>query len=622
MSKPTLSKTLMICTIAIITIGQNTFAQGPDTLWTRTYGGSSDDIGFSVQQTTDGGYIITGSTQSYGVNYYMDVWLIKTDTNGDTTWSRTFGSVFGALSEGGNSVQQTSDGGYIITGNIETGSIGYASLYLIKTDVNGDTSWTQTFGESDHSDYGNGVQQTSDGGYIIAGETNSYGAGSSDFYLVKTDDNGDTLWTRTYGGNSYDTGYSVDQTNDGGYIITGSTRSYGVGNSDIWIVKTDSIGDTTWTHTYGDIYTDVGNCVRQTSDGGYIIAGTSTNKAILLKIDATGNTLWTREYNFESNSQSGAKSVQQTPDGGYIFTGNTYSFSTQESDLTIIRTDADGDTLWTQTYGGNSYETGYSVDLTDDGGYIITGYTQSYGAGGRDVYLIRLAPEEAPELSISPDSLDFNDMIVGETATEQLTIKNTGIIDLNVSSITISGIDSLNFSLATAGSFTLAPGDSLFLDICFTPDDTGSFSASIDFESDGGDESVALTGKGFEIAGDYALEFDGVDDLVNLPSGVDISSGNFTIAAWFKSTNTSESKYIISSANSTDNDPIIEIYTKNTVAGEFCGFARDNIGGGPGSVCTGVDDGASDGDWHHGVFTRNGNLYTIYLDGVIIVPET
>jgi hypothetical protein len=323
------------------TIQEGINQKGPgDTLWTRTYGGTDWDEGYPVQQTSDGGYVIAGETRSFGAGSF-DVYLVKTDSSGDTLWTRTYG---GSHSDAGSSVQQTSEGGYIIAGYTTSFGAGGADVYLVKTDSSGNTLWTRTYGGSD-DDYGESVQQTSNGEYIIAGETYSFGAGDYDVYLLKTDPSGDTLWTRTYGGSDLDWAQSVQQTSDGGYIIAGGTESFGAGFADVYLLKTHSSGDTLWTRTYGG---------------------------------------WWYDYGF---------SVQQTSDGGYIIAGMTKSFGAGGWDVYLVRTDSSGATLWTRTYGGFGSDYGYSVQQTSDGAYIIAGETESFGAGGDDVYLIKTVGE-------------------------------------------------------------------------------------------------------------------------------------------------------------------------------------------------------------------------------------
>ena len=308
---------------------------------------------------------------------------------GDTLWTRTYG---GSAQDQAQCVQQTTDGGYIVGGFTRSFGVGEYDFYLVKTDDSGDTLWTRTYGGS-VSDNGRYVQQTTDGGYIFAGQTRSYGAGSADFWLVKTDDSGDTLWTRTYGGSSGDYGYCVQQTTDGGYIVTGSTSSFGAGSADLYLVKTDDSGNTLWTRTYGGSGHDYARSVQQTDDGGYIIAGYGTSFGAggydfyLVKTDDSGDTLWIRTYG--GSSDDFGYCVQQITDGGYIITGSTSSFGAGGDDIYLVKTDADGDTLWTRTYGGSEGESGQSVQQTTDGGYIVAGKTSSFGAGNEDVYLIK-----------------------------------------------------------------------------------------------------------------------------------------------------------------------------------------------------------------------------------------
>jgi hypothetical protein len=352
----------------------------------RTYGGPGTDRAYSLDQTGDGGYIIAGSTRSFGAGL-DDVYLIKTDNAGDTMWTRTYG---GSQSDVANWVEQTSDEGYIITGLTYSFGAGLRDLYLIKTDSAGDTVWTRTYGGPD-LDAGGSVRETSDGGYVIAGSTWSYGAGAEDVYLIKTDSIGDVVWTRTYGGADMENGWSIEETSDEGYIIAGFTRSFGAGSYDVYLVKTDSLGDTVWTRTYGGAAADYAWSVEETGDGGYIIAGETWSfgagmgDAFLVKTDSGGDTVWTRTYG--GLSVDGGHSVGETGDGGYIIAGWADSFSPE--DLYLIKTDSGGDTMWTRTYGGMDVDWGYSVEQTSDGGYIIAGGAQSFGAGDWDVYLIK-----------------------------------------------------------------------------------------------------------------------------------------------------------------------------------------------------------------------------------------
>jgi hypothetical protein len=262
-------KGFMLAGLALVLVGLGvgkSVAQAPSWEWAKTFGGSKDDEGFSVQQTSDGSFIIVGRTESFGAGE-DDVWLIKTDADGNKLWEKTFG---GSRYDYGYSVRQTSDGGFIIVGY--TASFGARDVWLIKTDANGNKQWDRTFGGSD-SDVGYSVQQTSDGGFIIVGYTVSFGAGKDDVWLIKTDANGNKQWDRTFGGSVWDWGSSVQQTRDGGFILVGGTRSFGAGDADVWLIKTDASGNKLWDRTFGGSRWDWGNSMQQTRDGGFILVG-------------------------------------------------------------------------------------------------------------------------------------------------------------------------------------------------------------------------------------------------------------------------------------------------------------------------------------------------------------
>jgi hypothetical protein len=278
-------------------------------------------------------------------------------------------------------------------------------MILLKTDERGIQQWYRDFGGTS-IEMGYSAQQTSDGGYIVAGYTMSYGSGVSDVYMVKTDTLGNQLWYRTFGGSSGDGAYSIRQTCDSGYIIAGFTCSYGNGNSDVYLIKTDSEGNQLWYRTFGGFYSEEGYCVQQTLDCGYVVVGytcsygAGSNDVYLIKTDSTGNQQWYRT--FGGTHYDYGWSVQQTNDSGYIIVGFTGSFGGGRN-VYVIKTDSTGIQEWSQTYGGNNYDEGYCVKQTNDGGYIIVGQTFSYGAGSSDVYLIRLECE-LNRLSINPCS--------------------------------------------------------------------------------------------------------------------------------------------------------------------------------------------------------------------------
>jgi len=375
--------------------------------WNQTFGGSSYDEGYAVQQTNDGGYIITGATLSFGAGDW-DVWLIKTDSNGNEEWNSTFG---GSSYDRGYSIQQTNEGGYIIAGCTHSFGNGKFDVWLIKTDSNGSEEWNSTFGGIS-VDWGYSVVQAAEGSYIIAGYTDSYGAGGSDVWLIKTDSNGSEEWNSTFGGSCYDRGFSGQQTDDGGYIITGYTVSYNLDGTgcDVWLIKTDPNGNEEWNSTFGGTGIpnkfDMGYDVQQTNEGGYIISGdteilyVSQSDVLLIKTDSSGNEVWTETFG-GSNTDRG-RSVQQTVEGGYIIVGWAVSFGEPDPDVWLIKTDMNGGEEWNAIYGFevNSGDWGYAVWQTTDGGFIIAGATMSTGwmlnesyplnkGEGTDVWLIK-----------------------------------------------------------------------------------------------------------------------------------------------------------------------------------------------------------------------------------------
>jgi hypothetical protein len=332
------------------------------TNWARTYG-SGYAWGNSVRQTSDGGYIIAGCC---GIDY-----LIKTNAQGDTLWTRTYS---GPNPSQASSISQTIDGGYIFACDL-----GYADI--MKTDSRGDSLWTRSYGGSV-----NDIEPTADGGYILAGGYDT------DVRLVKIDAQGDTLWTRTYVHDHNQSADAVQQTTDGGYIVAGMTDT-GSTTSCVYLLKTNALGDELWAKTCGDSVHEYFNSVRQTSDGGYVVATSRISErpgvldVYLIKTNALGDTLWTKTYG--GTAVDRGYTVLQTADGGYIICGTTYSFGAGDIDVYLVKTNAQGETLWTRTYGGKQRDDARAITQTADGDYVMTGYIESFGPRGLYVYLVK-----------------------------------------------------------------------------------------------------------------------------------------------------------------------------------------------------------------------------------------
>jgi hypothetical protein len=364
-------------------------ATEPSPHFCKTIGGPASEAGKSLIQTSDGGYVIAGTTTSFGTGDY-DVYVVKLDANGNLQWTKTIG---GPASEEGNSLIQTSDGGYAIAGYTSSFGAGEADVYVVKLDAKGNLQWTKTIG-GPGDEIGNSLIQTSDGGYAITGYTTSFGAGGKDVYVVKLDAKGNLQWTKTIGGPKRDWSFSLIQTSDGGYAIAGETESFGAGEWDVYVVKLDANGNLQWTKTIGGSGGEIGFSFIQTSDGGYAITGLTISfgageaDVYVVKLDAKGNLQWTKTIG--GPSDEAGYSLIQTSDGGYAIAGSTKSFGAGEANVYVIKLNANGNLQWTKTIGAkNENFRKSSLIQTSDGGYAIAG-TTSIGAGGEDVHVVKL----------------------------------------------------------------------------------------------------------------------------------------------------------------------------------------------------------------------------------------
>ncbi len=378
--------------ISFVFIG-SLYSQIPSVEWIKTYDYGSVSLGSCVRQTSDKGFIIVGETGIDTVEYgdtvvNVDVYLIKTDSLGNMLWQKTFG---GSEQDDGEAVQQTNDSGYIIVGTTSSfGDTISCDACLIKTDRLGNLQWQRTFGGYSN-DYGYSVQQTNDGGYILAGQQFSFGPGDGKAWLIKTDTLGNLTWQKSFG-DSYESGASsVRQTIDEGYIIVGYVSGY-----DVYLVKTDSSGNLQWQKELGGQEDERGISIQQTKDGGFIITGYTESfgnwvDVYLVKTDSLGNSEW--QKNFGGNHIDAGLSVQQTQDLGFIISGSTQSYGRGGTDVYLIKTDSLGNIKWQKTFGDSWTDEGNSVQQTNDGGYIITGMYYDLTVDHGKVYLIKLKQE-------------------------------------------------------------------------------------------------------------------------------------------------------------------------------------------------------------------------------------
>ncbi|MGD8565963.1 MAG: hypothetical protein PVF96_06415 [Candidatus Bathyarchaeota archaeon] len=372
-------------------IGGTELAMG----WNKTYGGVNDDQAYVVIQTCDGGFAIVGFTDSFGAGDY-DSMLIKVDYLGEVQWNQTYGDTGNDIT---STVVQSTDGGYAMLGYTDNPSLGLNDFYFVKTDASGNKLWNKTYGGVNH-DFGYSIIQTSDGGYALCGSTGSFGSGQDDIWLVKIDALGNMEWNKTYGGTNNEFCTSIIQTDDGGYAIAGVTRSFGAGAEDFWLVKTDSNGNTQWSRTYGGTAQDNLMDLTQTLDGGYALVGHTQSFGFgfwdwwFVKTDSNGNHQWNTTFGGIGDDR--LQHLAQTSDLGYILCGYTNSHGAGNYDYWLIKTNTLGDAQWNKTYGGSSADCAYGIITTNDGGYALIGRTESFSLGSNDYWLIKTDSEGNP----------------------------------------------------------------------------------------------------------------------------------------------------------------------------------------------------------------------------------
>ncbi|MCB9365326.1 MAG: T9SS type A sorting domain-containing protein [Flavobacteriales bacterium] len=421
---------ILLSLIFIITLSNITFTQ-PIIKWEKSIGGvGSGDFAHSIQQTADGGFIVAGVSTHDTIfsNGDQDMWIVKLTNTGAVTWEKYLG---GTSMDVAHSIQQTADGGYIVAGfsysNDEdiTGNNGGSDMWIVKLTSTGTITWEKSLGGTDY-DFAQSIQQTTDGGYIVAGDSPSIDGdvtgnnGGKDMWIVKLTSTGTITWEKSLGGTSNDYAQSIQQTVDGGYIVAGYSSSIdgdvtgNNGDCDMWIVKLTSTGTITWEKSLGGTADDRASSIQQTVDGGYIVTGYSSSfdgdvsgsnggsDMWIVKLTSTGTITW--EKSLGGAAEDRAFSIQQTTDGGYIVAGASFSIDGDVTgnnggrDMWIVKLTSTGTITWEKSLGGTADDRASSIQQTTDGGYIVAGdsysndgdVTDHHPSYGADYWVVKL----------------------------------------------------------------------------------------------------------------------------------------------------------------------------------------------------------------------------------------
>ncbi|MFN0174453.1 MAG: T9SS type A sorting domain-containing protein [Saprospiraceae bacterium] len=475
----------------------------PSIQWQKAFGGTKSEEAYSIHQTEDGGYIVAGTTSSndgdvFGNHGTVDFWVLKLDSTGSVQWKKPYG---GGTDEQASAIQQTADRGYIVVGYTlsntwdVSGNHGYYDGWVLKLDSLGGIQWQRCLGGSDW-DEAYDVQQTSDGGYIVAGHSRSTDGdvtvnhGDLDYWLVKLDSMGNLEWQRSHGGSHEDIAYAVSQTSDGGYIVAGEAFSIdgdvtgNHGGSDCWVVKLNYEGKIEWEKSLGGTSIDRGNDILQSRNGGYVAFGQTysnngdvtgnhgANDFWAVKLGIDGDIEWKEAYG-GSNEDFG-RSISQTSDGGYVMTGMTQSNNGDVlgndggADVWVLKISELGELQWQKTFGGTQAEGAHSIQQTTDGGYVFAGFAWSNNGdvsgmhGYGDFWVVKLSPESSP--TSSPQALILElfpnpaiNSISLKIPTEEpiLSVSITDLLGREIKSETITNGGNANISALTNGLYLL-----------------------------------------------------------------------------------------------------------------------------------------------------------------------
>lgn len=378
-----------------------------------TYGSSQTDAGVSIQTTHDDGYVVAGYTWASSTNTNLgptNYWVMKFDAARNLVWSKVYGLLGREYPYG---IYETADNGFVVVGHRrlqEGDELDYDGTYhdswILKLNSDGNLLWEKTFGARGY-EIAHAVQQTKDGGYIVAGIATSYGLGSiesglllgeakKNAWVMKLDQKGDSVWEYVYGGVEEEGANAVQETSDGHFIVAGyESSTNGNGDYNFLVLKLNASGQELWHKTYGGAYPEMAYAIRETTDGNYAMAGETwsfgngNTDAFVVKTDPNGNELWSTTFGGEKFER--AHGLREMPDGSMVVAGYTNSYGAGGNDGLVLKLDTSGNILWQKIIGWDGYDVLMSIDRTSDNGLVLTGTTSSHGAGQLDLWLIHLS---------------------------------------------------------------------------------------------------------------------------------------------------------------------------------------------------------------------------------------